>query len=90
MLKATQSSLDKLQGLLESAQYKVRFEKGNFKSGACILENSRVVVVNKFATLENKILALAEILLQVAVDEELLDDKEKAFYQSLKQTKLEL
>ncbi len=90
MLKPTQSSLDKLQEVFESAQYKVRFEKGNFKSSACVLENSRVVVVNKFATLENKITALAEILMMVEVDESLLNEREKMFYQSLKQTKLQL
>lgn len=90
MLKATQSSLDKLQEVFEQAQYKVRYEKGNFKSGACVLENSRVVVVNKFATLESKITALVEILLQVEVDETLLEDKEKSLYQALKQTKLAL
>lgn len=90
MLKATQSSLDKLQEVFEQAQYKVRYEKGNFKSGACVLENSRVVVVNKFATLESKITALVEILLQVEVDESLLEDKEKSLYQALKQTKLAL
>lgn len=90
MLKATQSSLDKLQEVFEQAQYKVRYEKGNFKSGACVIENSRVVVVNKFATLESKITALVEILLQVEVDESLLEDKEKSLYQALKQTKLAL
>lgn len=90
MLKATQSSLDKLQEVFQQAQYKVRYEKGNFKSGACVLENSRVVVVNKFATLESKITALVEILLQVEVDESLLEDKEKSLYQALKQTKLAL
>ena len=90
MLKANQSSLDKLQELFEAITYKVRFEKGNFKSGACVLENSRVVVVNKFATLESKINALVEILLQIEVDESLFDEKEKALYNSLKQTKLQL
>lgn len=90
MLKATQGNLDKLKELFEAGEYSVRFEKGNFKSGACVLENSKVVVVNKFATIESKINALVEILNGVELDEQLLDDKQRTFYASLKQTKLEL
>ncbi|MBL0054097.1 MAG: hypothetical protein IPP29_22730 [Bacteroidetes bacterium] len=40
----------------------MRYEKGNFKSGYCVLETKKVVVVNKFVTLENKINTLVEIL----------------------------
>lgn len=89
-LSYTQHTLEKLELLLKALQYKVRYEKGNFKTGACILEHSRVIVVNKFSNLESKILALAELLQTLdTTDEILLEEKQKAFLYLLKQTKLE-
>ena len=89
-LSYTQHTLQKLELLLKALQYKVRYEKGNFKTGTCILEHSRVIVVNKFSNLESKILALAELLQTLdTTDEILLEEKQKAFLYLLKQTKLE-
>jgi hypothetical protein len=90
MLTFTTHTLEKMEMLLKTAGYKVRYEKGNFKTGACLLLNSRMIVVNRFSNLESKILALAELLRDLEVDINLLDDKQFAFLQQLKQTKLEL
>lgn len=90
MLTFTTHTLEKMELLLKSAGYKVRYEKGNFKTGACLLLNSKMIVVNRFSNLESKILALAELLKELEVDHNLLDDKQIAFLQQLKQTKLQL
>ncbi|WP_214069997.1 hypothetical protein [Mucilaginibacter sp. dw_454] len=90
MLTLTTHTLEKLELLLKSAGYKVRYEKGNFKTGACLLLNSKIIVVNRFSNLESKILALVELLRELEVDHNLLDDKQIAFLQQLKQTKLQL
>jgi hypothetical protein len=76
--------------LLKTAGYKVRYEKGNFKTGACLLLNSKMIVVNRFSNLESKILALAELLRDLEIDYNLLDDKQVSFLQQIKQTKLQL
>jgi hypothetical protein len=76
--------------LLKTAGYKVRYEKGNFKTGACLLQSSKMIVVNRFSNLESKILALVELLRDLEVDYKLLDDKQIAFLQEIKQTKLQL
>ena len=86
----TQHTLDKLEDLFKALEYKVRYEKGNFKTGACLLDKSRVIVINKFSNLENRILALLELLQHIPADETLLDDKQKAWFYQLKQTQLEL
>src|SRR5437870_3774983 len=77
MSKFTQSYLDKLEELFRQADYTIRYEKGNFKSGFCILENLKVIVVNKFSTVENKIIFLIEALKQLSFDETLLDEKSR-------------
>ncbi len=90
MLKPTQNNLDRLEQLFKELQYKVRYEKGNFRPGSCVILEAKVVVVNKFATLDVKLAALTEILGSVQVDESLLSESSLKFYQPLKQTKIEI
>ena len=90
MLTMTTHTLEKLEILLRSAGYKVRYEKGNFKTGACMLLSSRIIVVNKFSNLESKIHAIAELIRELELDFNLLDDKQITFVQQIKQTRLQL
>ena len=75
-IKLTKQFQKKLELLLESQDYKIRFEKGNFKSGYCIIKNKKVVIINKYFTLEGKINALIEIINSINISEEkcLLDN----------------
>src|ERR1035437_397349 len=86
MSKFTQSYLDKLEDLFGQADYSIRYEKGNFKSGFCILETLKVIVVNKFSTIENKIGFLIEALRLLPFDETLLDDRSKKLLHELQQS----
>ncbi len=88
MLPYTTHSLDKLESLFKALNYRVRYEKGSFRTGACVLQNSKVVVVNRFSNTEARIIALLELLKQMEVDTSLLDDKQKQFFYAIKQTKL--
>lgn len=88
MLPNTTHTLDKLVDLLKDIGYKIRYEKGNFKTGACMIQHSKVVVVNRFSNLEMKISALVEILREVPADTGTLDEKQKQLLRSIKQTKL--
>ncbi len=89
-LSITAHTLDKLESLLKALDYRVRYEKGNFKTGACVLENSRVVVVNKFANLESKIQGLTDLIATQEVQDQFLDEKQKQLLNQLKQTTLKL
>jgi len=90
MLTLTTHTLEKLELLLKSAGYRVRYEKGNFKTGACMLLSSKVIVVNKFSNLESKIHALTELIRELDIDLNLLDDKQTALLQQIKQIRLQL
>jgi hypothetical protein len=87
-LPITNHTLEKLEQLLLKMGFKVRYEKGNFKTGACVLDHIKVIVVNKFSNLEGKISALVNLVKVVNANEEIFDEKEKQFYLSLKQTEL--
>ncbi len=90
MLNITNHTLEKLEMLLKTTGYRVRYEKGNFKTGACLLQSSRIIVINKFSDLESRILAISELTRDLDIDINLLDEKQLAFLQQIKQTKLEL
>ena len=90
MLSLTPHTLEKLEMLLKTAGYKVRYEKGNFKTVACLLQHSKVIVVNKFSNLESRILAISELARELEMDYKLLDEKQLVFLQQLKQTNLQL
>jgi hypothetical protein len=87
MLKPTQHSLDKLEELFHELGYKVRYEKGNFKPGSCILLASKVIVANKFATIDVRINSLLEILNSIDADPSVLSEPMLKLYSSLKQQK---
>jgi hypothetical protein len=84
----TNHTLEKLETLLKEVGYNVRYEKGNFKTGACMIESSKIVVINKFSNLESRIIAIISLLKSIGLDDSLLSEKNKAFYYSLKQTSI--
>ncbi len=77
LIKYTPGFLRKLEDLLTELGYVLRYEKGNFKPGYCILRDTQVVIVNKYYTTEGKINALTEILRQIDVNPEPLTDKSR-------------
>lgn len=85
--KYTPATLRKLEQLFEEASYIVRYEKGAFQSGCCLLEDRKVVVVNRFLSTEGRINALAEILPNVAPDVEKISAEMLKFYQAVRNLK---
>lgn len=83
--KYTQGTLKKLEELFEEARYVIRFEKGHFNSGYCILEAKRVVVINKFFNIEGRINAMLEILQEITINEEDLSGEMQRWYKQLKE-----
>jgi DNA polymerase III psi subunit len=90
MIKHTQHFLDKLVNILAQNNYSVRNEKGNFKSGHCLKEQSRVILLNKNAPIESRVNFLCDVLRSVEVDESLYHGEEKKLIEYLKQTELKL
>ena len=83
MFKYTPNTLKKLEQLFEEARYIIRYEKGNFNSGYCILEERRVVVVNRFLNVEGRINALIEILPGIKVNTAELSGEMMKWYSQL-------
>ena len=86
-MKYTQTTLDKLEKILEDASYVVRYERGTFQSGYCILEEKKVVVLNKFLQLEGRINTLLDIIPQLSVSMDLLHPDSQKLYQEVMEKK---
>lgn len=83
-MKYTKHHLKKAQGLLEQMGYTVRYEKGNFQSGYCLVEQRKVAIVNKFFDTEARINALLDILSKVdAEDVEVLEGTDAKLFHKL-------
>ena len=74
-MKLTKTTLKKLEGLFGELGYVVRFEKGQFNSGYCVVESRKVVVINKFYDTEGRCNTLLDVLagIDVPADAELTD-----------------
>jgi hypothetical protein len=82
-LKISKSNLEKLELLFKEQQYTVRYEKGNFNSGYCIVESKKVVVINRFYDIEGRINILLDILATLAIDEQLFSEKSLLVYKQI-------
>ena len=83
MIKHTKPTLQKVEQIFKELDYVVRYEKGNFNSGYCIVENKRVVVVNRFFDTDGRVNVLIDILSVIMEDESILTDKSRAFFKNL-------
>lgn len=83
--KYTANTLKKLEQLFEEARFIIRYEKGNFNSGYCLLEDRRVAVINRFLNVEGRINALIEILPSIAVNEDELSGEMLKWYRQLRE-----
>jgi hypothetical protein len=88
-MKHNSTTLKKAENFLEDAGYVIRYEKGNFNSGYCILEDKNVVVINKYFQTEAKVGAILDIITNLKVDQSTLSGASRDFHLKISQLKLE-
>ena len=82
-MKYTQTTADKLEKILEESGYVLRYERGTFQSGYCILEQKKVVVLNKYLQLEGRINTLIDLIPQLQLTAEQLSPDSRKTYQDV-------
>lgn len=90
MIKYTHQFLTKIEELIGESDYMLRYEKGNFKSGYCLLREQKIMIVNKFFTTEGKINALLDIIKLVPLDTQKFSEKNLKFYEELTQAEVQI
>jgi hypothetical protein len=85
-MKVTEAQLSKLQQLLSESDYTIRYERGTFQSGWCLLEQKKMVVLNKFLDTEGRINTLLDLIPQVAIDFDKLTLESQKLYTQVVQS----
>lgn len=84
MIKYTRHNLSKFEDIFRELKITVRYEKGNFQSGYCIVVGKNVVIINKFFDVEARINTLLEILEQGAIDPTPLSEDNYIWFQKMR------
>lgn len=79
-MKYNQTTLNKIEKVFDEAEYVIRYERGTFQSGYCILEDRKVVVLNKFLPLDGRINALIDIIASIKINPDFLLPETKKTY----------
>jgi hypothetical protein len=83
IMKYTESMLQRLEKILEESGYVVRYERGHFQSGHCLLEERKVVVLNRFHQTEGRINTLIDLIPKLNIHPDLLSPELKKTYEDL-------
>jgi hypothetical protein len=88
-IKFNVATLNRIEKIIEDAGYVVRYERGTFQSGYCILEQKKVIVLNKFLQIEGRINVLIDILPNLTIFTEGFTAIQLKFYEELMINSLE-
>lgn len=82
-MKYTPNILDKIERIAEEAGYVIRYERGNFQSGYCILQAKKVIVLNKFFQTEGRINTLVDLMPQLDINFDALTHESQKMYEEV-------
>ncbi|MEO5942199.1 MAG: hypothetical protein ABIP30_02455 [Ferruginibacter sp.] len=82
-MKFTQTTLDKVERIIEENGYVIRYERGTFQSGYCILQEKKVVVLNKFFQTEGRINTLIDLMPQLDINFDALTHESQKLYSEI-------
>lgn len=82
-MKYTQHILDKIEQIVEESGYVIRYERGTFQSGYCILQERKVVVLNKFFQTEGRINTLIDLMPQLNINFDALTLESQKMYEEV-------
>ncbi len=88
-MRYTQGLLKKIEDLFDELDYVIRYEKGSFQSGYCLVENRRMAVVNRFFDTEARINCLFDILARLDYDPASLSEKSRDLIDKWKKEQVE-
>jgi hypothetical protein len=82
-LRFTPSTLEKIEKIVSEAGYIIRYERGTFQSGYCVLESKKVVVLNKFLQTEGRINTLIDLVSNLSIEADHLSIDSKKLYEEI-------
>ena len=74
--------------MVSETDYILRYEKGTFQSGYCILRDTKVAIINKYYSINGKINSLLEIIRSIELDKSKLSEKNDKLFLEITQIQL--
>jgi len=85
--KEFEDIIQDLKSLALQLGAEVRFEKGDFKGGYCLLKENKVIVINKMANLQRKVMILSMALKELGIDQIYLTPRIREIIEEMAETK---
>jgi len=70
--------LEELEKFVRRLGITLRYERGDFEGGYCVLKEQGMIVINKLANTQKRISLLAQSIMEIGVDEKLMDENIKS------------
>ena len=83
MNKYTKPTLQKLENVFKELEYVVRYEKGTFNAGYCIVEDRKIVIMNRFFDTDARVGVLLDILQDLQPEDASLSEKSRILLKTL-------
>jgi hypothetical protein len=88
-MKLNKQTAVRIEEILKQAGWRIIYDKGNFQSGYCKLEDQKIIVVNKFFTFESRLATLIQAISSLELSTVALDEEQQAFIQKLRLAKIQ-
>ncbi len=89
-MQITRKLLKQLKTIFEKSGYQVRFAKGRFQGGYCIVSQKKMIIINTLFPLESQVNVLIHLLEQLPIDLSRLNEKEKELFTKLSRSKIKV
>lgn len=67
--KEFETIFEDLKSIASQIGVKIRYERGDFKGGYCLIHSDRIIVINKLSTVQRKSVILAKALSELGLDD---------------------
>jgi hypothetical protein len=69
--------LKELEEFVKGLGITLRYERGDFEGGYCVLKEQKMIVINKLANTRKRISLLSQSIVEMGIDENLMDENIK-------------
>jgi hypothetical protein len=84
-MRISKGSQEKLEAIFRANGYTIRYEKGNFKGGHCVVQAQQTIIINKFVPLEGIIATLTELLREIPMLDSLLTEEQQKLLRQIRE-----
>lgn len=84
--KEFEAILEDLKSLATQMGARVRFERGDFKGGYCIVKESKIIVLNRISTTQRKVITLSAALKELGIEDIYIPPKIREIIEEMDET----